>query len=66
MKVKLLKKIRKRFKCKYLGKDQFAYANDRRTYWEVIDSNGTEVQKMEHVSHLCWGDMVRIHSPTIA
>lgn len=66
MKVKLLKKIRKRFKYKYLGKDQFGYANDRREYWEVLDSQGTEIQKMEHISHFNIGNLVTIDCPTIA
>lgn len=64
MKVKLLKKIRKRFKWKYLGFDM-----DKpfpRQLWEVKDSKGTEIENLEHVSHMGYGDMIRIHSPTIA
>ncbi len=65
MKTKLLKKIRKRFKFKFIGmniKDPFP-----RRYWEVMDSEqGTEIEKMEHVSHFRIGNMVMIDNPTIA
>jgi len=62
MKIKLLKKIRKRFKWSYHGAIEFPF----RLYWSVLDSKGTEPQLMEHESHLCYGDMIRIHSPSIA
>lgn len=62
MKVKLLKKIRKRFKFSYYGIKDFPF----RLYWQVLDSKKTEPELKEHVSHYCFGDMIRIDSPTIA
>lgn len=62
MKVRLLKKIRKRFKWSYHGAIELPF----RLYWNVLDSKGTEPELMEHVSRLCSGDMIRIHSLTIA
>lgn len=66
MKVKLLKKLRRRFKWKYLGEIERVIRMPFRKYWEIIDSQATEIRRMEDVSRYCFGDMIRIDSPTIA
>lgn len=65
MKVKLLKKIRKRFKWKYLG-DIEEVKRLPRKYWEILDSEGIGVEKLEHVSHIRFVNFVSISEATIA
>lgn len=64
MKTALLKKVRKRFKFKYLGFN--LNKPFPKQIWEVIDLNGTEIEEMEHISHFRIGNIIMIDNPTIA